>query len=234
MGSQEASAADGAQNRAIGYSQDWRYFAFEQYGIQDGSGFPFWEIYVLDLAADAWVKGTPVRVVLQNEEDRLAAARDKAHAEAKSVLDRLGSIEPSNLLLSNPGTEALPDRTVARFDAYYNSAGPYTDSKDRGQYEVSVKAIPLARPATCTDPDVEPMGMEVTLRNLRSGKAAIIARDSAIPASRNCPAHYDIDSVHAPASYGAYAPNVLFIGTYTRGFEGWDRQVIALPFAMID
>ena len=68
----------------------------------------------------------------------------------------------------------------------------------------------------------------------KSGKTVTIARDTAIPASRNCPAHYDIDSVHSPASYGSEALNVVFIGTYTRGFEGWDRQVTALPFAMVD
>lgn len=229
-----AFAADAAQSRAIGYSADWQYFAFEQYGIQDGSGFPYWEIHVIDLRANNWMKGTPVRMVLENEEDRLATARQKAYAAARPALDRLGRIEPSNLLQATPATEGEADRSAARFDAYYNSAGPFTNPEDRGQFEISVKPVAVPRPAFCTDPDVEVMGMEVTLRNRRSGSTVTIARDASIPRSRGCPGGYDIDSVHAPASYGSAAANVALIGVYTRGFEGWDRQVIAIPFAMPD
>ena len=47
-----ALAADGAQSRALGYSADGKYFAFEQFGVQDGSGFPYWDVFVLDLAAN--------------------------------------------------------------------------------------------------------------------------------------------------------------------------------------
>jgi len=229
-----ASAADASQSRAIGYSADWQYFAFEQYGIQDGSGFPFWEIFVLDLKADAWVKGTPVQAVIDDEAARLTGARAKAYAAAKPVLDRLGNIEPSNLLQATPATEGQADRSVARFDAYYNSAGPYTNAGDRGQFEISVKPVPVPRPSFCTDPDVDVMGMEVTLRNRRSGTTVTLARDTSIPQSRGCPGSYDIDSIHAPASYGSGAANVALIGVYSRGFEGWDRQVIAIPFAMPD
>ncbi len=53
-----AQAADGAQSRPIGFSPDRRYFAFEQYGVQDGSGFAYSDIFVIDLSNDSWVKGS--------------------------------------------------------------------------------------------------------------------------------------------------------------------------------
>ena len=52
-----ALAADGAFLDIIGYSPDSRYFAFEQYGVQDGSGFPYADIFIVDLASNSWVKG---------------------------------------------------------------------------------------------------------------------------------------------------------------------------------
>lgn len=229
-----ALAADGAQSRAIGYSKDWKYFAFEQYGIQDGSGFPFWEIYMLDLAADSWVRGTPVRILIDDEEGRLTTARDQAYAAARPLLDKLAINEPADLLAANPGTEDVPDRTVVRFDAYYNSAGPYARPEDRGAYEISVKTITVPSVQNCPDPDIELFGMELTLRNRRTGKAVTLARDSAIPSSRFCPSAYDIEAIHAPASYGTEARNVAIIGVFSRGFEGLDRRFIAVPFNMAD
>ena len=80
-----ALAADGAEFNAIGYSPDSRYFAFEQYGVQDGSGFPYWQVFVVDLKTNEWVKGAPVRVVLENEQAKLSAARDKAHSAGTSA-----------------------------------------------------------------------------------------------------------------------------------------------------
>ena len=45
-----ALAGDRAVIDFIGYSADSRYFAFEEFGIQDGSGFPYSSIYIIDLA----------------------------------------------------------------------------------------------------------------------------------------------------------------------------------------
>ena len=46
-----ALAGDAAQFDPIGFSEDGRYFAYEEYGIQDGSGFPYATIYLVDLIA---------------------------------------------------------------------------------------------------------------------------------------------------------------------------------------
>ena len=37
----EASAGDTATPQVLGFSADGKVFAFEEYGIQDGSGFPY-------------------------------------------------------------------------------------------------------------------------------------------------------------------------------------------------
>jgi predicted secreted protein len=219
-----AAAADGAQSRAIGYSKDGKYFAFEQYGIEDGSGFPYWEVFVLDLAANDWVKGTPVKVQLQDEEARLPEARKQAMAKAGPVLKQLAIDEPADLLLANPFTEAVPDRTRVRFGIFHTTMEP--------PYELSVESVDLPAPSECSDPDFKPTGMMVKLRVLTTGKELTIARDEKIPKSRQCPLRYDIEAIYTPSGYGSPAPQVALIGVYSRGFEGEDRRFIALPFEL--
>jgi predicted secreted protein len=43
-----ALAADTAALSILGFSRDQGVFAFEEYGIQDGSGFPYSNIYAID------------------------------------------------------------------------------------------------------------------------------------------------------------------------------------------
>ena len=49
-----AFAGDRALVDIIGYSENANYFAFEEFGIQDGSGFAYSNIYVVDLETDSW------------------------------------------------------------------------------------------------------------------------------------------------------------------------------------
>jgi hypothetical protein len=89
--SQPALAGDRALIDYVGFSPDFRYFAFEEFGIQDGSGFAYSNLYVVDLDTDSWVVGTPVRRQADSEETSLvdvrAAVADKAssHIESFSI-----------------------------------------------------------------------------------------------------------------------------------------------------
>src|SRR5690606_1891155 len=81
-----AVAGDSAQFDAIGYSEDGRYFAFEQFGIQDGSGFPYSEIFLIDLDTDDFVGGSPFRARIDTEMAQLADARSEAVELAGAAL----------------------------------------------------------------------------------------------------------------------------------------------------
>lgn len=227
-----AQAGDGAQSRAIGYSADGKYFAFEQYGVQDGSGFPYWDVFVLDLVKDDWAPGTPVRVLADDETMKLSEARKQAMDKAWPVIDSLGVKEPADMLLANPFTEAAANRTKVRFDAFYNTMGGASDPDDRGAYELSVSSIAVPVPLECSDPEFKPAGMKLALRKVDTGKTLVIAADTSIPKSRNCPLHYDIEAVYAPADDQSPAPKVALIGVFSRGFEGENRRIIAVPFEL--
>ena len=62
-----ASAGDFAERHIFGFSPDGSHFAFEEYGVQDGSGFPYSNIYIVDVANDSWLPGTPLRVRIDDE-----------------------------------------------------------------------------------------------------------------------------------------------------------------------
>ena len=63
-----ALAGDRALIDFIGFSADARYLAFEEFGVQDGSGFPYSNIYILDLPADKWAGGSPFLVSFKDED----------------------------------------------------------------------------------------------------------------------------------------------------------------------
>ncbi len=221
-----AKAADNAERAIIGFSPDGRYFAFEQYGVQDGSGFPFSEIYVIDLDANAWVKGSPFREKVENEGTPVSGARARSQEAAKGLLSQLNISEPGEILVSNPPTEASGDRHRVSFDAFYMS-----QVKQPGDgYTLTLDLVPFAAPESCYAEDGKQMGFRLTLGG---GAPREIYRDAAIPSSRYCPRDYDIADVIAyrsPASGGDR--HVALIGVYMPGFEGLNRRLIAVPFSL--
>lgn len=231
-----AQAADGAQSRAIGFSADGKYFAFEQYGTQDGSGFSYSDIFVIDIAANDWVKGSPVRVLEENEEAGIDVARSKALAAAQPILDSFKVTSSVDTLLHRPFTDFTNDRRKVRFARWYSSTADTGAYDALGSYELEVKDVALPAPAGCMETDIAtPVGMELTIKNLKSGTTKTMAKDSTIPSSRRCPHAYDIEAIFAPSAYGVPAdPVVALIGTYSRGFEGSDRRFIAVPIELIE
>ena len=73
-----AAAADASDRAIIGFSLDGGHFAFEEYGVQDGSGFPYADVYIINLETDEWVKGSPIRVVVRDEQATAHTARHQA------------------------------------------------------------------------------------------------------------------------------------------------------------
>ena len=101
-----AFAGDAAQFQPLGFSEDGRYFAFEEYGIQDGSGFPYANITILDTAADKWAAGSPFRIRLEDDTAALTDARDAARTQAEPHLEALALTAPVLTVALNGDGEA--------------------------------------------------------------------------------------------------------------------------------
>lgn len=223
-----AAAADNAERSVIGFSPDGRYFAFEQYGVQDGSGFPYAEIFVVDLDANEWVKGSPFRQRLDDEAAPVSAARAKAAEAASSLLDRLKTTEPGQMLAAQLPTQPVADRHRIEFDPFYQSR----TSQKGDRYTLRLDLVPFAAPENCFAEDGKQMGFKLAIKDNESGAEKEVHKDASIPSSRSCPRDYDISDVIVYRPATGTPRQVALIGVYMPGFEGLNRRLIAVPFAV--
>jgi predicted secreted protein len=78
-----ARAGDVATFVSLGWSPDDAYYAFAQYGEQDGSGFPYAEIFVVSVAENSFVPGG----VIKNLWKEVDAKTDSIHVLLQSRID---------------------------------------------------------------------------------------------------------------------------------------------------
>lgn len=217
----QASAAELAEPNIIGYSVDGRHFAFEQFGVQDGSGFAYSEIFVLDLEADRWVPGTPIRKRGVDESERLFDVRAEAMAEAEPHLARLHISAAYRTLAATTPMEDGEQERVLTFNPR-----PILTPIDPLR-TMRLERLPMAGPRDCFDM-VETAGFLLTLQ-VEGGAAHTIHRDERLPYSRACPATYGISAIITPFDR-APGRAVALISVYQLGFEGLDRRFLAVPF----
>ncbi len=223
-------AADGAKFRAIGFSHDVKFFAFEQYGVQDGSGFSYDDVFVLDIAKDDWVKGTPIRVLLEDETGSVATVRKSAMAKSKVMLQRAGITDDAELLAASPFTEIVAERSKVSFhDHYNNGLGVVGDPENEGTWTLSASAISVPLPTNC-EADLGVQGYKLELKNNKSNQTTVLHQDKSIPSSRGCSIAYDIEAIVQPVGGSTSGQLVAIIGVSSQGFEGADRRFIAVPF----
>jgi predicted secreted protein len=223
-------AADGAKFRAIGFSPDGAFFAFEQYGMQDGSGFAYSDIFLLDIAHDAWVKGTPINVVLEEETLSVTAVRAKSKKLSTQLLQQMNISVDAEILAANPFTEVVTERSKLTFHDHYNNAmGVLGNADSAGSWTLTTSLVTVPLPAGCED-DIGVKGYRLDLKNNLTSLKTQLHIDKTVPKSRSCTIDYDIEAVVQPVGNSETGQLVAIIGVASRGFEGADRRFIAVPF----
>ncbi|MFW5678181.1 MAG: DUF2259 domain-containing protein, partial [Rhodosalinus sp.] len=228
------AAADYTHDRVIGFSEDGRYFAFETYGLQRGSGLPYSNIFVVDLDRDAWVPDSPIRVGAPEADmaeveaapfAALAATRAEARSEGAELLEALEIRRPATVLYARGIGEAhdAPSRiTVARPDPDDPTRPPQAATS------LELEEIAVQGGASFC-PDLEALrGYRLTHRP--PGEAPrVLHEDSRIPESRRCPVAYRLDAVLSPGHPKPDGRGAALISVWGQGFEGLERRVIAVP-----
>ena len=225
-----ARAGDAAERDILGFSPDGRYFAFEQYGVQDGSGFPYSEIFLIDLSDDSWVEGTPVRVRLENESRSLEAARRQALAAAQPFLAKARVTNNARIFASNVLYETIQNPRLMSFRTFYASFGHLEPGEaDDAEITLRLEEIVLPAPKDCPAGDTPLAGFVLKAKH-GSGSFEEVYRDREIPASRRCPLKYSLsDAVSLLAADGRIQRLVVMINIFSYGFEGPDRRFVAVP-----
>ena len=220
-----ALAGDRALIDFIGFSPDAKYFAFEEFGIQDGSGFAYSNIFVVDLENDTWLEGTPIRVRTEDENKPLLQVRSEANSEAiKIIADKEIFVPAEIAVLIGDGAVDVDAQNLA-FGIPSYERGMVQDER-----QLSLKTFPLKSSEDCDLWfDTPSQGFELTLSG---GEASVtIHRDEVLPKSRGCVLDYRLYAVVIPGLDAPQGTGVAIVSTYPGGFEGPDRRFIAVPFA---
>lgn len=222
-----AWAGDRALIDFIGYSTDGRYFAFEEFGVQDGSGFAYASIFVVDLEDDSWVAGSPFRVQAEDEALSVAEIRGQVRAAAeKELTARDISVPVQIAALIGDG---VPDTDAQNLIFGTPSFGVGSVANVS---ELKLETFASTSPLPCTDwADNAPLGFALSL-TLEDGTTRELHRDAALPRSRNCPQAYRLYGVVLPfGGSGPIEEGVAIVSVFPLGFEGPDRRFLAVPLA---
>ena len=220
-----ALAGDAANFAALGFSADGRYFGYEEFGVQDGSGFPYSNIFILDVAEDKWVGGSPFRVRHDEESPTLAGVRTEAMAKAAGALAELDITEPAVIEALNGDGEVGHHGTTLVFGARGFGMDPPPNP-----VTLEIETFESTSTVRCVedfsfDP---PVGFALTLE--AGGKTTELHRDASVPASRNCTVAYRPFGIVAPVNWSWLGRTpVAIISVFSHGFEGPDRRFIAVP-----
>lgn len=218
-------AGDTAQRNMLGFSSDGSWFAFEEFGVSDGSGAPYANIFILNVDQDKWAKDTPIRISFGEKVAPVSAARNAAMAQAKPVLDKFGITEPGVLLASNPVTEISAN--PRRIDFYRHKS--LTAPANKISYVL--KELEFPENQTCKSFGVDVKGFSLSLTKGGSPLTQVY-KDKDVPASRRCPMSYAISDVIEYTPSSGPTRHVVLVHMFVKGFEGPDSRFLAVPVTL--
>ena len=220
-----ANAGDIASFRPIGFSPDGGIFAFEEYGIQDGSGFPYSSIFFIDTRKDAFLPDTPIRVRMDDENAGLSSARAKAAAQAAPLVQKLAlDAAPGLMAAFNPITETDSPAHSLTYRQYA------MEPPVGGKFALALEEIALPPSAACKDVTPQSIGFRLSFK-LEDGQPSqrLLHADQKIPESRNCPTGYRLGGVMVHHPDGKDPVHIILVQVLSFGFEGRDGHWIAVP-----
>ena len=216
-------AGDIAQLDILGFSADGKIFAFEEHGVQDGSGFPYANRFYIDTATDSFVAGSPVRVRLDDEAATVASARDKARAQGSTIVsDEILRANAGYLAGFNAITELS-----AEADAIRVNPRPVEPAIDPA-LSFKIEQFALAAPAGSCDGIDGIAGFRLSRADGDQGQPVLVHEDKSIPKSRNCPQGYRVGGVQTFYPEGGQPVFAVIVAVRSFGFEGPDYRWIAL------
>ncbi len=222
-----ALAGEASTLNILGFSADGGIFAFEEYGIQDGSGFPYANRFYIDTARDSFLPGTPIRITLEvdGEPGALAEARAEAQTQGQAVIaDEELAANPGIMAGYSPFTElsADPHRMAV-------NPRPVTPPVD-GVLEFQLTEFQTTASDICSGLSETMAGFRlVRVKPAPGGQTDLLHEDTTIPASRRCPLGYRIGAVQTFFPEAGSPVYVVMIQVRSLGFEGPDHRWIAIP-----
>ncbi len=219
-----AFAGDFAQVRPIGFSEDGKIFAYEEFGIQDGSGSAYANIYFIDTAKDEYLPGSPIRVQAPENDSSLRRVRAEAAAKASPAIAHYSlNDHPGQLVALNPYSEVGPAADSLRYYAY--PAEPRVGEP----YTLRLAETPAPLPAACEGLVDKGVGFTLEFTE-KAGKpvSEVVYSEERTPQSRGCPTGYRIAGV-VTYETPQQPIHMALVMVLRFGFEGLDGRWLAVP-----
>ncbi|HVF31349.1 MAG TPA: DUF2259 domain-containing protein [Pyrinomonadaceae bacterium] len=221
-------AGDFATLNFIGFSKNGRYLAFEEYGTHDGSGFPYSNIYFVDVVKNAYA-ATPVRVRLESETATERLARSRAKLGSTAALKKFGIVAGNygTLVVSRVLTDVSGNHFLSKDpgdDQTINFAEIIGSMYRRGNYDLKLKSI-VTKTKECayTADDYKVYMLDLSIYDREQQKTIALQKDASLPSARGCPVNYAIQHVYLHEDHVA-----VFLNTYHMGFEGPDMRYMVV------
>lgn len=217
-----AHAGDVAELEILGFTKDGGVFAFEEYGVQDGSGFPYANRYYIDTNDDSFLKGTPVRVRIDDENATLETARLEARQKGEAI------VKQAELTANRGITAGFNPVTELSADPHRMAVNPRPIFSPVDQpLEFRLDEVGMNNTEGC-----ESQGEINGFRLLRieaqdGGTTKLLHEDKSIPKSRGCPNGYRIGAVQT-FSMDSLSGYAVLISVRQYGFEGPNFRWIAV------
>ncbi|MDN2581293.1 DUF2259 domain-containing protein [Aquibium sp. ELW1220] len=217
-----AIAGSVAELEILGFSADASIFAFEEYGIQDGSGFPYANRFYIDVATDGFVSGTPIRIRIDDESAALQQARDQASAPGQAIVS---DAELAQNRGYTAGSNAVTELSADPFRMAVNPRPVIPPIDEAVEFRIEEYALDAT--------ECENLGPTMGFRLLRidltaGGTVALLHEDTRVPSSRGCALGYRMGAIQTIHPDGGAPSFAVLVAVRSFGFEGPDYRWIAV------
>lgn len=227
-------AGDYAELNFIGFSNDGKYLAFEEYGTHDGSGFPYSNYYFIETAKNSYA-APPIKKRFDDKkmtdesqipgEDVMRLQAKKAAAvnlkKFKIVAGNTGALLVARLPTDINAEKVTPDdenknQTVKFYGAEYEGYGA-----DIFELNLTTSKSGSKRCKEYGFDDT--LKFELSLKSSGNEMNKILQKDKDLPESRGCVNTYSVQNIYT------YKDKIaVFINTYAYGFEGPDMRFMVV------
>jgi predicted secreted protein len=195
-----AAAGDAAALRVIGLSPEGTIFAFEQYTTIYEDEAAFSEYFFVDTRTDHYLPGTPIKVLLRDDDGNdEKKAREQAAAKAAPLI--------AQHRIEQPGTrhEGKASMALDEIGIYQMNTGPLAKAQaftlpDGRKARLMVSQRSLGK-ADCDGAGGRGVKGKVAVAGLKltltlDGKPMILQEDKQLPPARRCVSGYGIAEVY--------------------------------------
>lgn len=226
-----ATSVSLAQNLSVnyqvsGYSQDGRYFAYEEFGREQVTRVSFAQISVYDLRTGLLVLGTPALSRSLDDAQTPADMLKIVRAQTKTIFEDLSIGMPAIALSVHGDGERIENTTAMQFGILLHDG----TQRISGRYELKLEQFDVISSTDCLllETGVRPQGFTLYFENF--GQRLEIHQDKILSRKRGCPESYQIKAVYVPLGAVDVQQGVAMVMINIQTDNGIERRF--LPVAL--